>query len=295
MTRRKRALSVAARVEPYFFLGPAFLIMGIFVIFPALKLFYLSLCKASILGRSRFIGLDNFFALTESGDFHTSVAATLIFMISVVLVQTGIALAVALLVEGESKAMGSLRTLFFVPVVMPFVVVAYLWKFLYNPDFGLINAVLDALRLPREAFLASPTQALPSLMVASIWKSWAFFMMIFIAGIKEIPKELSECAYLEGATAWQRMLYITIPLLKRTILFVIVVTTMDSVVKVFTPVFVMTDGGPRGSTDLLVYYIWRTAFRLGQIGYASAIAVFMFGFVLLVNLAQLRIGRDQDE
>jgi multiple sugar transport system permease protein len=277
----------------YLYLAPALLVIGAFVLYPTINLFYLSLCKAGIMGsRSRFIGLANFASLLASPEFFSSLKATGIFTVSVVVIQTTIALLVALLVDSESRSMGVARTILFIPVVLPFVVAAYLWKFLYNPDFGLFGAVLSGLGLPRQGFLADPYQALPSLIATCVWKSWAFFMVIFLAGLKEIPQELHECAILEGASPGQRARYVTLPLLRRTILFVVVVTTMDAVARVFTPVFVMTDGGPRGATDLLVYLNWRTAFRLGDIGYASAMAVFMFVFVLAVNLVQLRVGKD---
>ncbi len=285
----------ARRFGAYLYLAPALAVIGVFVIYPTANLFYLSLCKASIMGRTRFIGLGNFSSLFSSSDFLSSLRTTAIFMVAVVVIQTLVALIVAILVEQESRSMGLMRTIFFLPVVLPFVVAAFLWKFLYNPDFGLFGAVLSWLGLPRQGFLAEPSQALPSLIAACIWKSWAFFMMIFVAGLKEIPKELHECAFLEGAGPWQRARYVTLPLLRRTILFVVIVTTMDSVAKVFTPVFVMTGGGPRGATELLVYLVWRTAFRLGDIGYASAMAVFMFLFVLAVNLVQLKLGRQSDE
>jgi multiple sugar transport system permease protein len=293
MQRQSPARS-GSRMGAYLYLAPALLVIGVFVIYPAFNLFYLSLCKSSIIGRTSFIGLSNFAALFSSQDFLGSVKATGIFMVSVVLVQTLIALFVAILAESESKAMGYARTVFFIPVVLPFVVAAYLWKFIYNPDFGLLGAFLSGLGLPRQGFLADPAQALPSLIAVCVWKSWAFFMVIFLAGLKDIPKELYECATLEGASSFQRVRYVTLPLLRRTILFVVVVTTMDSVARVFTPVFVMTDGGPRGVTDLLVYFIWRTAFRLGDIGFASAISVFMFVLVLAISLVQMRLGGKQD-
>ncbi|MFI5367751.1 MAG: carbohydrate ABC transporter permease [Spirochaetia bacterium] len=294
MTRNTSAAMRTSRLQPYLFLAPALIVIGVFVLYPVFDLFYLSLCKANILGRTRFIGLANFSDLLTSLDFANSVKATALFMAVVVVIQTLIALGVALLVEHESRAMSTMRTIFFIPVVIPFVVASFLWKFLYDPDIGLIDTVLQVLHLPRAGFLADPTQALGSLVVSCIWKAWAFFTMIFLSGLKEIPRELYESAAIEGATGAQRVRYVTLPLLRRVILFVVVVTTMDSVARVFTPVFVMTQGGPRGVTDLLVYYDWRTAFRVGDIGYASAVAVFMFVFVLLINLVQLRVGRERD-
>lgn len=289
LTRRRGWIAT-----PYVFLAPALVIIFVFIIYPGVNMIYLSLCRASIMGKIAFTGMDNYITLFTSSDFYSSLTASITFMIVVVVAQTSIALAVALIVQSERKGMGALRTLFFIPVVLSFVVVAFLWKFLYNPDFGLINALFGALSIARQGFLSDPNQALGSMIVACIWKSFAFFMMIFIAGLKEIPNELYEAAHLDGAKPAQRLRFITLPLLRRTILFVVVITTMDSFIKVFTPVFVMTDGGPRGRTDLLVYFIWRTAFRLGDIGYASAVAMLMFVFVLVINLVQLKIGEVHD-
>jgi len=290
---KTRALRLAG-LQPYLFVAPALIVIGVFVLYPVFNLFYLSLCKANILGRTKFIGLDNFISMLTSLDFANSLRATIVFMVVVVVVQTALALLVALLVESESRTMGVLRTLYFIPVVIPFVVASFLWKFIYDPDVGLINSVFQALHLPRTGFLADPSQALGSLIAACVWKAWAFFTMIFLSGLKEIPRELYESAAIEGARPIQRIWFVTLPLLRRVLLFVIVVTTMDSVARVFTPVFVMTQGGPRGVTDLLVYYDWRTAFRVGDIGFASAVAVFMFVFVLIINLVQLGIGRERD-
>jgi ABC-type sugar transport system permease subunit len=278
----------------YLFILPAFSVIGIFIVYPVFNLFYLSLFKASILGRTKFVGFGNFINLFSNQDFLSSVTVSLVFMVVTVVVQTLLALFVAFLVQNEHKTMGFFRTTLFIPVILSFVVVAYLWKYLYNPDFGLLASVFDSLGIPRQGFISDPKQALASLIVTCVWKSWPFFMMIFLAGLKEIPGELHECASIEGANAYQKAFYITLPLLRRTILFVVVVTTMDAVVRVFTPVFVMTDGGPRGATDLLIYFDWRQAFRLGDLGYASAIAVFLFFFVLAVSLVQLYVGREAD-
>lgn len=289
LTRRRGWIAT-----PYLFLAPALAVILVFIIYPGVNMIYLSFCKASIIGTTSLVGLDNYITLFTSSDFYSSLTASVTFMVVVVIVQTSMALAVALLVQSEKKLMGAVRTLFFLPVVLSFVVVAFLWKFLYNPDFGLINGFLGALGIGRQGFLSNPAQALGSMIVACIWKSFAFFMMIFIAGLKEIPNELYEAAYLDGVRPAQKVRFITLPLLKRTILFVVVVTTMDSFIKVFTPVYVMTDGGPRGRTDLLVYFIWRTAFKLGDIGYAAAIAMVMFVFILGINLVQLKIGEVHD-
>jgi ABC-type sugar transport system permease subunit len=277
-------------VDGILFILPATVIIGIFVLFPTLRLVYLSFCKANLMGKTGFQGIYNYLAMFGNHDFWLSFKVTLKFMVWVVVFQTGIAFLASLLVNGEGRVTAIVRTLYFIPVVISFVVVGYLWKGLFNHDFGLINAALSTMGIRKQGFLSDPDQALRSLTIASIWKSWPYFMMIFLAGLKEIPPELYESARIDGAGWGRQMISLTIPLLRRTTLFVLVITTMDSVVKVFTPVFVMTSGGPRGETDMIVHYAWRMAFRMGNLGYASAITIFIFLFLAIVSLIQMKIG-----
>jgi ABC-type sugar transport system permease subunit len=211
-------------------------------------------------------------------------------MVMVVIIQTAVGFLASLLITNTGRISAILRTLYFIPVVMSFVVVGYLWRGLFNHDYGLINALLSSMGIRRQGFLSDPRQALVSVTITCIWKSWPYVMMIFLAGLKEIPIELYESARLDGAGKRQQLGLITIPLLRRTTLFVLVITTMDSVVKVFTPVFIMTSGGPRGETDMLVHYTWRMAFRMGDLGYASSITIFIFLFLVIVSLIQMKIG-----
>jgi ABC-type sugar transport system permease subunit len=272
------------------FILPAVLIIGVFVLFPTLRLVYLSFCKANLMGGAQWKGVENYRKMLESHDFWLSFQVTGKFMVMVVIVQTAIAFLAALLVNTEGRVSATLRTLYFVPVIISFVVVGYLWRGLFNHDYGLINAALSSLGIRKQGFLSDPKQALVSLTIASIWKSWPYFMMIFLAGLKEIPQELYESARIDGAGWGRQMVSLTIPLLKRTTLFILVITTMDSVVKVFTPVFVMTSGGPRGETDMIVHYAWRMAFRMGDLGLASSITIFIFLFLVIVSLIQMKIG-----
>jgi len=216
-------------------------------------------------------------------------------MVMVVVIQTILAFIAALIVQEGKRLSNFLRTIFFIPVIISFVVVGYLWQGIYNHDYGLINSFLSLIHIKRQGFLNDPSMALYALTATCIWKSWPYFMMIFLAGLQEIPKELYESAMLDGAGELRRLYSITIPMLRRTILFILLITTMDSVVKVFTPVFVMTSGGPRSETDLLVHYAWRMAFRLGDVGYASSIMVFVFVFLMIVSFVQLKIGERNEE
>jgi multiple sugar transport system permease protein len=288
--QKKRKETVAGIL----FIFPATAIIGIFVLFPTLRLIYLSFCNANLMGKIAFQGINNYLAMLSNHDFRLSFKITVKFMAWVVVFQIGIAFLASILVNHEGRVVAILRTFYFIPVIISFVVVGYLWKGLFNHDFGLINAVLSTLGIRKQGFLSDPRQALVSLTIASIWKSWPYFMMIFLAGLKEIPTELYESARIDGAGWGRQLISLTIPLLRRTILFVLVITTMDSVVKVFTPVFVMTSGGPRGETDMIVHYAWRIAFRMGNLGYASAITIFIFLFLAIVSLIQMKIG-EKDE
>jgi len=277
-------------IDGFAFIAPALIIIGLFVLVPAIRLVYLSFFDANIMGKIVYSGLENYSSLLTSRDFYRSFTVTLRFMAMVVCLQTLIAFLGALIVQGSRKASSTIRTIFFIPVIISFVVVGYLWQGLYNYDYGLINALITAMHGKRQGFLNDPDQALYALTVTCIWKSWPYFMMIFIAGLNEIPKELYESADIDGASSLRKMWNITIPMLRRTLLFILLITTMDSVVKVFTPVFVMTSGGPRGSTDLLVHYAWRMAFRFGDVGYASSIMVIVFLFLMFVGTVQIKVG-----
>lgn len=282
-------------IEGFSFIAPAFLIIFIFVVYPAFRLFFLSFHDANIMGGIKFTGMGNYKALLHSRDFIRSFTVTLRFMVMVVVIQTILAFIAALIVQEGKRLSNFLRTIFFIPVIISFVVVGYLWQGIYNHDYGLINSFLSLIHIKRQGFLNDPSMALYALTATCIWKSWPYFMMIFLAGLQEIPKELYESAMLDGAGELRRLYSITIPMLRRTILFILLITTMDSVVKVFTPVFVMTSGGPRSETDLLVHYAWRMAFRLGDVGYASSIMVFVFVFLMIVSFVQLKIGERNEE
>lgn len=281
-------------LDAYLFLLPAISIIFVFAILPGLKLFIYSLSDLKLMSTGSYIGLDNFIKIFKSSGFRSSIFVSIQFMIIVVFLQTSLALIIAVLANKETRVMRALRSFYFIPVILTFVVVCYLWKGLYNGNYGLLNEIIAALGGNHQKFLDDPDQALVSLIIVCIWKSWPFSMIIIIAGLKNIPTSIYESARIDGAGSFRQFISLTIPMLRRTLLFIVVITTMDSVVKVFIPVFVMTSGGPMGTTDMMVHYIWRTAFRLGKFGEASAMAVILFFFVLTINLLQLKFGDQND-
>lgn len=230
--------------------------------------------------------------LLAAGDpeFLRSVLNNLYFVVVVVPVQTSFALLLALLVNQKLRGANAFRTVYFSPVVTTMAVISVLWFFLYNPSEGLINAFLGVLGVNPVNWLGDPRSALPAIMLMSIWQGVGFQMVIFLAGLQDVPEELYEAAEIDGAGALQRFWSITLPSLYHTTVFVAVSSTILAF-KLFTQVEVMTfgTGGPANSTLTMVLHLINQGFRQQQVGYASAIAVFFVALVLTLSLVQHRL------
>jgi multiple sugar transport system permease protein len=202
-------------------------------------------------------------------------------------------LVLALLLKQQVRGLAFFRSSIFLPVITSLVVISTVWKLMFNSQ-GFINSFLQTVGLGAQPFLASPGQALLSLVFMGVWKDVGFYMLIFLAGLQAIPMELYESAEIDGATKARRFVWITLPLLRRATVFVIVIGTI-SAFKVFTPVYLMTDGGPADSTTVIVFYIFRSAFRYFQMGYASAMSFILLGIVLILTVVQFRLLRPSEE
>ncbi|MEA4898846.1 MAG: sugar ABC transporter permease [Eubacteriales bacterium] len=279
----------------YLFMLPALCVLCYFLLVPAIRLFSLSFTNyALIAGKGDFIGLDNYKNMLGDRDFINALKVTLHMVLLIVPIQTALALTMAVFVNQPFRAVNAFRTVFFIPAIISFVAVCVMFKQMYSPSFGLANTMLGALGIPRLQYLSNVRQALPSIVFTCVWKSWGYFMVIFLSGLQEIPGELREAARIDGAGPVKEFLFITIPHLKKVTLFVVVITTMDAI-KLFIPTFVMTSGNPRGATDVVVHYIWRSAFRLERVGYAAAMSTVLFMIIVLVTLAQFRLGERKED
>jgi len=234
--------------------------------------------------RRPFVGLANYRALVGDAAFGHALANTAIYVLFVP-VGMAVALALALLVNRRMRGVAFLRTVFFLPYITSFVAISLVWKWMYDPDFGLFNNILARLGLPPQPWLSSPATAMPSLMLMSVWMYAGYMMVIFLAGLQNIPESLYESARIDGAGAWQRFRRITLPMLRPTTFFVLV-TMVIFMFQVFTAVYVMTEGGPLHATDVIVYHIYRNAWEYLRMGYASAMAWVLFGIVFVVTLVQ---------
>lgn len=281
----------------YAFLSPALLLFGVTVIYPMLRSLQYSFYKWP-LGDSpkTFIGFDNYTKLiTDDDSFHQAVRNTLFYTVSSVVPTVVLALGLALALNNPSlRARGLFRTVYFVPVVTSLVAVSYVWRWLLEPSFGLVNTVLAWARVDGPGWLSDPDWALEGVVAMTIWRDVGYYMVIFLAGLQTIPKDLNEAAELDGAGSWQRFRRITVPLLNPSIVLASVIGVIYGL-QLFTQVYVMTGspsklpGGPLGSTTSVVLFIVQSAFRPLEMGYPSAAAMLLFLIIMVVTLIQLRV------
>jgi multiple sugar transport system permease protein len=287
----------------WIFSAPALIMLLIFLMIPFLMAFGLSFTDQRLIPNPRLptqiVYFRNFVRLVGDEDFRQAVLNNFYFVIVVVPVQTALALLLAMFVNQKIKFVNVFRTIYFSPVVVTMVVVAIIWKFLYNPGEGMINAFVQWISFgylgPYE-WLNSTKLAFPSIMLLSIWQGVGFQMIIYLAGLQEIPRSLYEAADIDGANKIQQFFHVTVPQLRNTTIFVVMATTILAF-KLFTQVYVMQGpaGHPQGTTRTMMLYTFTQAFRQGKIGYASAVTVVFFLIVLAVSMVQRIVLREERE
>ena len=246
-------------------------------------------------GFEGFVGLQHYIkAFTNDPQFLNSLKVTLVYAVTKAPIQIVLALALAVFAAQKKRGMGGIRAVIFIPVVTSFIVVSIVWGMMLNKDVGLVNAMLQTVGLPRLEFLTSKTNALPTIIMISIWKDVGYSVIVLVAGLKGIPNVYYEAAVVDGANKWQQFIYVTIPMLRRALMFVIVMATLGAF-QVFIPVYQLTLGGPRDTTNVIVYYIYKKAFRLGEMDYAAALSVVLLIIMLIFSIIQMRIMRSDEE
>jgi multiple sugar transport system permease protein len=274
------------------FVSPWLLSLLIFTIYPVLATFYLSLTNYNVVQPPTWVGLHNYrVMLTGDPAFWTSVGNTAYYSLLAVPLGLAGSLGLALLLNLRVRGLGVYRTLVYLPVLAPPVVSTIVFMGLFDPDGGLVNAVLQQVGLPALGWLNDPTWSKPTLVIMSLWGLGAS-ALIFLAGLQDIPQALLDAAAIDGAGPWQRFQYVTLPLLTPVILFSAVIGVIASF-HVFTPALIIggTTGKPLESTLMLMVHIYRNAFRYFAMGYASALAVVLFLAVLVVTWALFRSAR----
>lgn len=278
----------------FWLLLPATVGLIVFTFAPLAYAFWISLQDYQLLsGQLTWVGAANYARLLSDPGVVKSLLVSGLYTVISVVAQVVLGLSLAMLVKDRVRGLGFFRTAYFLPVVASFVVMATIWKFLYA-ESGLFNTLLLTVGLPPQPFLKSADEALLSIAALGVWKFVGFNMLIFLGGVQAIPSDLYESAALDGAGPTQRFWHITLPLLKRVMLFVVVMTSIESF-KLFTPVYVMTSGGPQDSTNAIVFQIFRTGFRYYELGYAAAMSFLLLAFVMVLMWLQFRALRTDVE
>lgn len=277
----------------YFFLAPALLFYATFLLYPLLQGLFLSLFEVGLAPTRKFVGAENFLRLAGDEKFRRAVVNTLLFALGVVPTALALSLGVALLIQPlASRLQAFYRLAFYLPGVAGGVILALVWLWIYQPTYGLLNYLLGSLHLPPIAWLGTLETALPCLMFVVL--SWILGqpIILFVAGLDAVPTELTEAARLDGAEGGTLLGRITLPLLRPTLLFVLITQTIG-VMQVFVVVSVMTQGGPANATQTIVFRIYETAFSFYEYGYASAMGVVLLAIVAVIAAVQFRLlGRE---
>lgn len=283
----------------YIFLAPALSAIFIFFFLPVIAAFIISFTDFDIytladFNTIRFVGLKNYLELFNDPLFFTALKNTFYFVIMAGPLSIVVSLGAALLLNSKLvKYKAIFRLSYFIPVVTTLVAVAIVWRFIYHPRFGIINYILSLIGIAPIDWLGEPSTAMPAIVLMSIWKNFGYNMIIFIAGLQNIPEDLYEAASIEGANAWQKFKSITIPMLAPTTLFISIITIIGYF-QLFAEPYIMTQGGPLNSTLSIVQFMYQEGFRWWNMGYSASIAFVLFFIIMIGTLIQLRIQKGRE-
>jgi multiple sugar transport system permease protein len=291
--RLRMATYKGERIEwsAYLFTLPFLLFFLIFQVLPILSGVFVSFTKWGIVGQPKWIGLDNFARILDDPDVPLVYGNTFRYALTVVPLTVIAALLLALYVNRRLLGYGLARTVFFAPTVLSVTVISFIWIWILETRFGILNIYLAQIGIPNIPWLTNPRWVLVSIALTSIWWSAGFFMVILLAGLQGIPGELYDAAYVDGAAGWQTTWYVTLPLLRPALSLVITISIIDAM-RVFSQMFLMTSGGPAGSSLSVIYLIYDRAFTSYQLGYGAALSLLLFVVILVVTIIQLRVFRE---
>jgi multiple sugar transport system permease protein/sn-glycerol 3-phosphate transport system permease protein len=271
---------------------PSLVFLALFTYWPILRSIWFSFHDVMLgSNESIFLGLENYTRLLGDGLFWKSFVNTAIYTVVTIPLSIVCALLLAVALDTRLRGMAIYRSAFFYPVMIPSVAAGMVWVFLYAPGYGPINGAMAALGLPKLEWLYDSTWALPAIIVMSIWKYSGYFMLILLAALQLVPRDLYEAARLDGVSPFRQLIHITVPMISPTLYFVVVIGVLHSY-QIFDYVFVMTHGGPADATNVLTFYIYQNAFQFQDIGYAAAVANCLLLFIIvLIGLVSLTLGR----
>lgn len=291
-----RLKSIITNKTPYFFIAPAIILLFFFSLLPILVALIISFTDIDLAGLAdwstiNFIGFQNYTEVLSDEIFIKSILNTLFYVVFGVPLVIVCSLGIALLINyGKARIFKAFRAVFYMPSITNVVAVAVVWSYLYNPQFGLFNYMLELLHIPPVPWLQHPVMAKVSLIALALWRAIGINMIIFLAALQGIPKTYYEAAQLDGASDWKQLTKITLPLLRYAIFFVSI-TTMIGWLQFFEEPFIMTKGGPLDSTTSVALFIYRNGFQLSNFGYAAAGSFILFIAIIIVTMIQFRLQK----
>jgi len=280
------------------FVAPALLVIGVFFALPVVAGLALSFTDFDIYALAdtrnlRFVGLDNYLTLLRTPLFWQALGNTLYFVVIGVPLSIGLSLGAALLLHARvARFTPFFRTALFAPVVTTLVAVAVVWRYLFQTRYGIVNHVLGHLGIAPLDWLGDPHLAMPTIILLAVWKNFGYNMVIFLANLQAVPEEVYEAARIDGASTFQQLLYITLPILRPTLILVGILTTAGYF-QLFAEPYVMTQGGPLRSTVSVLYFMYEEGFKWWNFGTASTVAVLLFGLMFAVTWTLMRVSRSE--
>lgn len=286
--------SLSSKLARYglLFSVPAILFFSLFYIYPLFQTLRISLFKWGLIDQARFIGFANYEQLFQDGEFINSVVVTFAYVFGTVIPIWFVALGLALIFNQSFRFRQGFLTIFYIPAIISLTVWSLIWLLMYNPTYGLTSIFTGVLGF--SGFLKDERWAMIAMIILSVWKGTPVYMIIYLAGLRSIPGEYYEAAKVDGANAPQRFRFITLPLLRPVILYVAVISIIEGF-KVFTPMYLLTNGGPGSATRVLPMFIFQNGFQYLKMGYASAASVIFLVILLGVSAVQFRVLRSQAE
>jgi ABC-type sugar transport system permease subunit len=288
--RLARSYKLKRALTGYAFIAPNFIFFFVFLLIPMVWVFWFSLNSGGILGPSEFVGFDNWREAFKDPLAVQSLKNSVKYALIAIPGMLILGMVVALFLQNLKKGGAAMRAGVYFPVLAPTVVAGLIWVFMVHPDFGALNFSIRAFGSEPLNFLGTTALALPTIATVEIWRGVGFWAVYFLAALVGLPSELYQAAHLDGANGWQRFIHLTVPLLRPTILFALVTATIYNL-QIFDTVFVMTDGGPSNSTATIVWYIYRTLFTYGNVGYGAALSFTLLVVILIFTLIQMRLLR----
>lgn len=273
------------------FILPNFIGFAVLTLVPVVALFYIAFTSWNAFGTAEWVGLDNFTRMFGDKSFFVALSNTVYYTVFHIPLTLGLSLALALLLNRKLRGVAFFRTAAFFPYVTSIVAIAVVWNMLFSPDFGPINQFLRTIGVSDPpGWTTSADWSMPAVIIVGTWREMGYYMLLFLAGLQTIPRELYEAARMDGANAWQRFRNITVPSLRPTTFFITVMLTIGSF-KVFDLILVMTNGGPGQSTLVLSQYIYTKGFVENQLGYASSISIVLFLICISITVVQFVVNK----